>query len=195
MDILKAKRETRKLLQLRREAETGRDTRSAAIASFVRAQDWYTSASSVCCYVSIGSEVDTRGLIDKALAENRRVIVPWCDENQLRLSMIRSRNELAPRTIGLLEPVDEVRRDTRRDVSPEDVDLFLVPGLGFSVTGDRIGYGKGYYDRLLGRDLSGIRCGLAFQCQILDELPTDSSDVRMDLIVSETGLVYSRFPA
>jgi 5-formyltetrahydrofolate cyclo-ligase len=194
MEILKRKKEIRRLLRIRRDTETDREPKSVKIAACVREQPWYASASSVCCYVSIDSEVGTHALIDQALAESKQVSVPWCDGNQLRLAGILSRDELAPGTIGLLEPVVSVRADPLREVLPGSVGLFLVPGLGFSLAGERIGYGKGYYDRLLA-DVktgikTGIKCGLAFQCQILEDLPTHEFDVRMHFIVTEAGLVY-----
>lgn len=190
MEILNRKKKIRRLLRIRRDAEPDREAKSVKITGWVREQPWYVAAGSVCSYVSIDSEVGTRSLIDQALAESKQVSVPWCDGNQLRLASILSRDELAPGTIGLLEPVQSVRADPRREVLAGSVGLFLVPGLGFSLTGERIGYGKGYYDRLLAEVKTGIKCGLAFQCQIVEDLPTHEFDVRMHFVVTEAGLVY-----
>jgi 5-formyltetrahydrofolate cyclo-ligase len=150
------------------------------------------SADPVSCYVSFQAEVETHTLIRRLLEEGRRVCVPWCDKDDLRLTRIESLEELKPRTIGLLEPGPELRQDATRTIDPNDVAVFLVPGLAFTREGDRIGYGRGYYDRMLATVVSGITAGLAFDAQIVDAMPITALDVRLDYVVTEERVYTAR---
>ena len=83
---------------------------------------------------------------------------------------------------GILEPVKIIEK------SPNKIDLIIVPGIGFDKRGNRLGHGKGYYDKLL-RKLKTIKIGLAFELQIVDQIPTDENDVPVDLIITEERII------
>ncbi len=179
----------RRELAAAREALAGRDARSEAIARRLAELPPYRAARAVSSYVGVGTEVSTTGLIRTALATGAAVSVPWRLGDRLLLARITTLDELQPASLGLLEPSMAVRSDPRRMVPPESVDLILVPGLGFDRAGGRLGHGKGYYDRLLreaGRD--PLRVGLAFECQMVAELPVTPIDEPMDLVVTEAAV-------
>jgi 5-formyltetrahydrofolate cyclo-ligase len=73
----------------------------------------------------------------------------------------------------------------------DDIDIILLPMLGFDRQGGRIGYGAGYYDRFLAQRRYLKKIGIAFACQEMDRVPTDENDIRMDCIVTEQGVVYA----
>ena len=102
------------------------------------------------------------------------------------MALIQSIDELVPASFGLLEPVPSVVADPERRCVPADVDLFLVPGLAFDREGGRIGYGKGYYDRLLGAARPGaVFLAVAFEGQRVEHVPMLAHDVPVHLVMTE----------
>ncbi len=86
-------------------------------------------------------------------------------------------------TLGFQEPVEGITMPT------EDLDGFLVPGLAFSKKGQRIGRGKGFYDRTL-KDIPGLKVGVCYSYQLFAELPTEVHDIKMDVMVSDKGITW-----
>jgi len=148
----------------------------------------FRNATVVLSYTSFGTEVNTHGCIRMLLADDaKQVLVPVVgsrDERTLVLSELHAWNELSTGAYGILEPREEhVRRR-----SPGDVDLALIPGLAFDRRGTRIGYGGGYYDVLL-QHLEGSTVALAYAFQVVETLPEEQHDVRVDAVVTENGVV------
>ena len=139
--------------------------------------------------LSFGAEIDSWRLIDRLLAAGRPVYVPRVDRGDVRLHLHRYPCELQTLSFGLRQP-----RRGSPSLAPEAVDdtlgAVLVLGLGFDRRGYRLGYGGGYFDRFLsGRRLPAI--GLAYDVQIVDELPKEPHDVPMTAVVTETQ-IYRR---
>jgi 5-formyltetrahydrofolate cyclo-ligase len=109
--------------------------------------------------------------------------------DEVQLFRLEAISELVPGTFGILEPTAELRELPPRQVLPSQIDLALVPGVVFDRQGNRLGYGRGFYDRLL-RQLPRevLRVGLAFECQVVEELPVEPHDERMDWLVTEAGV-------
>lgn len=150
----------------------------------------FAHAHSVLAYVSRRHELDTHPIIQRLLQHGRRVYVPHFDEatRQYAVSELRDfHGELAVGKYEILEP----RPEAVRRAHPNIVDVFLVPGLAFDRTGNRLGRGKGYFDRLL-HEVRGVKIGLAHDFQLLDEVPADAHDVHMNLIVTETRIVHCK---
>jgi 5-formyltetrahydrofolate cyclo-ligase len=143
----------------------------------------------VMAYTSKEKEVNTVPLITALLERKNPVIVPIIvkEDVSLRLSYLRDLATLVPSTFGVPEPIG-----SEIPARGEDVDTIILPMLGFDRTGARIGYGAGYYDRFLEKYPSLHKIGIAFACQEIESLPLDTTDVRMDHIVTEDGVVYSR---
>jgi len=146
----------------------------------------YVSARTVMLYVHLPDEVHTTHLLADAARRGKRVVVPYCEGERLGLFRMESLDELAPGAFGVLEPKPELRGDPARDVSPEQLDLIVVPGVAFDSRGGRLGRGKAYYDGLLSRagpDTALV--AVAFECQMVDEVPMQAHDVSMQRIVTE----------
>lgn len=128
----------------------------------------------MCCYVSLPDEVETWRLIEYMLEHGKHVVVPRVSGARLQLAEVRDpARDLAPGAFGVWEP----RRGTRRTVPLRDLDLVLVPGLAFDRAGNRLGRGRGYFDRLLARAPRSLHTiGLCFRFQLLDRLPTNAHD-------------------
>jgi 5-formyltetrahydrofolate cyclo-ligase len=141
----------------------------------------------VMAYTSKEKEVNTVPIITALLGRKNPVIVPIIvkEDVSLRLSYLRDFAVLIPSTFGVPEPIgNEI------PARGEEVDTIILPMLGFDRKGGRIGYGAGYYDRFLEKHAGLRKIGIAFTCQEIDSLPLDETDVRMDYIITEEGIVY-----
>ena len=140
----------------------------------------------VMAYVSKTPEVDTRLLIDGLLARKTRVIVPIIEREtvSLRLSYLHDPSILVESTFQVPEPIgNEI------PARPDEVSVAIIPLLAFDRKGNRLGYGAGYYDRFLATHPTIKSIGVAFSCQEIPELPNEPTDVRMDMVVTETGVI------
>jgi 5-formyltetrahydrofolate cyclo-ligase len=141
----------------------------------------------VMVYTSKDKEVNTADLITTLIERGNPVVVPVIvkEDVSLRLSYLRSLSSLVPSTFGVPEPVgNEI------PATCGDIDLIILPMLGFDRTGRRIGYGAGYYDRFLAKNQKLRKIGIAFACQEYENLPADEHDITMDSIITEEGIVY-----
>lgn len=149
----------------------------------------YLSARTVMSYVSVGKEVETQQLLLRMQKEGKTVVIPWCEGKELRLFRWESFDELECGTLNILEPRAELRLRQDKRIAPDELDLILVPGLGFDRNGNRLGRGAGYYDRFLKTTPRRvIRIGLSFECQIVENIPMSANDEKVDLVVTECGI-------
>jgi len=156
---------------------------SARIHRRLFALDVFRRARAVAFFVATRSEVRTLPMIQEALASGRRVVVPRTilEDRSLRLKEIRHPDaDLAPGTLGILEPAAGAP-----EVPVSEVDLFIVPGAVWDRRGYRIGYGGGFYDRLLVQSPDTPRVGLAFELQVVNRLPEQAHDTPVDWLVTE----------
>lgn len=148
---------------------------------------FYKNAKTIFTYVSVKNEVDTFLLILKAFEDNKKIAVPKTYNNGImKFYYIQSIEDLKVSRFGLLEPIN-----TDDEAIPEETTLFLVPGVVFDYSGNRIGYGAGYYDKYLNKLSYVTKIGLAFDNQVLEDIPSDEYDVKMNLIITEQ-LEYPR---
>jgi 5-formyltetrahydrofolate cyclo-ligase len=186
MRLAATKQELRNQLRAQLAALTPAEVRarSAAIWERLSVLPEFAGAVRLLVYVSRGAEVDTHGLIRQLLALGRQVCVPWFDPRRQRYIASAVHDfgaELAAGRFGILEP----RAEAVRPVAGDQIEAVLVPGLAFDGTGNRLGRGMGYFDSLL-RETRGKKIALAYEFQVLSEVPAEAHDVRVDFIVTET---------
>jgi len=142
---------------------------------------WH-AARSILAFVPMATEPDIRPVLLEALGAGRELAFPRFEATAgvYELCRVGLWDELVPGRFGVMEPDAGCPIILRNQL-----DLILVPGIGFSINGDRLGRGKGYYDRLLS-GVSGFRCGVAFDCQIVTSLPVEPHDVRLNGILTPT---------
>jgi 5-formyltetrahydrofolate cyclo-ligase len=142
----------------------------------------------VMTYSAKELEVNTAPLVGALLAAGNRVIVPIIvrADVSLRLSYLEDPSVLVVSTFGVPEPIG-----SEIPARAEEVETIILPMLGFDRKGGRLGYGAGYYDRFLARNPRIRRIGIAFSCQEAEEIPCDETDVHMNLVITEDGVVYS----
>jgi 5-formyltetrahydrofolate cyclo-ligase len=127
------------------------------------------------------------GDVEKDFADR----LPYCELEEIVPFRILSFDELeVSGTLKILEPKLTIRQDATRAVLPEDIDVVLVPGLAFDQSGNRLGRGKGYYDRFLRRLLPGtVTIGLALEAMIRDTIPHDGDDYPVNMVVTESRVI------
>jgi 5-formyltetrahydrofolate cyclo-ligase len=160
---------------------------STTLTSHLTALAQWKNSSHICTFVgSKPGEVDTLELIRIALAEGKEICVPVVDPHSLELALapLSDPASLTPGHFGILEPSGAPHFAPGQP----DWDLALVPGLAFGRDGSRLGFGKGYYDRLLSVR-STPRIALAFGFQVLASVPVLPHDVPVDWIVTEDEVV------
>ncbi|MBC7081804.1 MAG: 5-formyltetrahydrofolate cyclo-ligase [Thermoplasmatales archaeon] len=140
----------------------------------------FSKASKLASYISFGSEVYTHGLI-REYSKKKEFFVPFIKDGDIFLSRISSWEELEGGIYGILQPKEP-------KVENGNLDIIIVPGIAFDENGNRIGYGKGYFDRLL-KKFSSIKVALAFDFQVLKNIPNQEHDVKMDIIVTEKRII------
>lgn len=164
--------------------------RSAAVCRYVALMAEMTSAEWVMGYVSFATEVRTHELLRSLLTEGRHVCVPSFDpvgQRYICSELKQFDGDLKEGSLGILEP----RHGAVRPVHPEKLDAWLVPGLAFDEHGNRVGRGMGYFDRLL-CGARGVKIGLAYDFQLLTQIPAEPHDIRLDYVVTETKVVHCK---
>lgn len=138
----------------------------------------YKSATKVFVYINDSREIETDRIIENALLEGKQVFVPYVTSPTDMLAVkVDSNTKYAINKYGIKEPIIG---DTT--VVDNQFDLVICPLVGCTTKGDRLGHGKGYYDRFLSKN-NCYKIGLAFAVQVVDDLPTQSTDVLLDRII------------
>lgn len=148
----------------------------------------YKNSRVVFIYMDFKNEVITSFLIKQMLSEKKRVVIPYTDTINTVIipSELKSMEEdLALSKFGYYEPMFE----KIVPVNPKEFDLVVVPGVVFDKNLNRVGFGKGYYDRILNRirpDAQAV--AIAYEFQVLDEVPCEEHDIKMDMLITEENI-------
>lgn len=151
---------------------------SVAVCMRMAQSSEFINADTVLVYSAKKGECDPRLLAEIACGMGKRVAYPRCEGNELGL-YIAEAEQLIPGAYGIQEPDETCQR-----VDIAEVDFAVIPGVAFDKQGGRLGRGKGYYDRLL-KDAKAVKAGLCFNEQLVEQVPMESHDGRMDMIVAE----------
>ncbi|OQB14592.1 MAG: putative 5-formyltetrahydrofolate cyclo-ligase [Firmicutes bacterium ADurb.Bin193] len=171
----------RKILNLRNESDRCfRERADEQIFKSLVSDPNIKKAKTVMTYVSMGSEPDTHRLINRLLAEGKNVCVPVVAGRELDISYISSMDDLESGSYEILEP----KKTAFRRCEPEDIDVFIVPAVAFDKNNHRIGYGAGFYDRLL-PGTRGIKIGVCYSFCMVDNVCPEPHDRRVDYIITD----------
>lgn len=141
------------------------------------------NANIVFAYISYATEVFTHDVLKKLLADGKKVVVPKILSSKKMVSQyFVSWDDLEPGTLGILTPKNG-------EITHETVDVAITPGLGFTEQGHRIGFGAGYYDRWFATHDVRLKVAIAFETQIVEALPTEETDIPVDLILTEERII------
>ncbi len=146
----------------------------------------YLAAEAVALYSPLGNEVDTSEMRRVALEACKRLYFPKVADGGSRVVRLRSETELVPGRYGILEPAGN---EPLPDGGHGGLVVF-VPGVAFDFSGNRLGRGTGWYDRLLGGlDVRVPRIALAYEFQVLEEVPAEPGDLPVHMIVTEKRVI------
>src|SRR5262245_4885318 len=166
--------------------DAARHAKSLAACSLVSASPEFQSARVVMLYLSMPLEVDTSQLALRAWQAGKAMVGPNVSREQRRILPCK----ISSLTTGLTTTGQGMREPMSGSPFPTDlIDLVIVPGLGFTNNGYRIGRGMGFYDRFLAQsDFIGVSCGLAFEEQIMPDLPVLDHDVPLSMLATDQGI-------
>lgn len=158
--------------------------------------DLFKQANCVALYCATGNEVQTTDLLE-AWHLKRQFVLPVIAGETMYFYPYTGKENLKKNTFGIWEPVSGDQKTTMSDrmksvycdtIPPESIDLFVVPGIAFDYDGNRLGRGKGYYDRYLS-SIDKPTIGICYDFQLVEHLPCESYDKKMTIVISETVII------
>lgn len=183
------KKELRQRLRQAVEAVSPEDlhTRSIRACNLLVHTPEYQRSEIIMVFLSLPNEVDTTPLVLHAWRNRKRVLAPKVSWEQRRMLPIEIRSlsddDVAHSAMGIREPAQGM------PIPVAIIDIVIVPGLGFDLNGNRIGRGRGFYDRFLAHpDWHGIACGLALEDQVAPEVPVSEHDMQVDMLVTDEAV-------
>jgi 5-formyltetrahydrofolate cyclo-ligase len=145
------------------------------------------AARTVALYAGLGSELDPAPLAAALAGRGVALAYPRVVAGDRRLAFHRIATDdatgLRPGSFGIREP-----DSTAPTVPLGDIDLFVLPGIGFDRRGGRLGWGRGHYDATLALVPTALRVGYGYGCQLVDEIPVDELDLPLDILITEDGI-------
>jgi 5-formyltetrahydrofolate cyclo-ligase len=187
----RSKKIIRKNIQKARDSLSGktRSSGSLSIAEKFMGLDHYKHSKEILAYFPFRSEIDTTIIIRRALKQGKKIILPRVSGKKLDLYYINNlTTDLCPGSFDIMEPIP-----AKCKASPyRTIDLILVPGVGFDRNFNRLGYGGGFYDKLLEKlPVKTPRIALAFNLQIIESIPAMAHDLKVDIIITEKEIFAS----
>lgn len=156
--------------------------RSVEVLSVLEITGVFQDAKTILIYNSLQDEVQTADFIEK-WDSTKDFYLPVIEKDEIVFRKYTSSIEYKQSSIGVMEPVGE------NFMNYNKVDLIIIPGVAFDRKKNRMGRGKGYYDRFLSK-MKAPKMGICFEFQLFDDIPNDENDVKMDYIVSENELIW-----
>ncbi len=184
-DVLDLKKALRARIRASLKELSAAERAAASVQACARLpqQEIWQSARSILFYAPLPDELDIRPLWDAALAQFKIVALPrYANETGAYVACCVGAlyASLVPGRFGIMEPKDDAL------IFPlNQLDLVLAPGVGFDLTGRRLGRGKGFYDRLL-REVTGTKCGIGFDQQVVKEIPVEVHDIHLNCMLTPT---------
>lgn len=144
----------------------------------LEAQPAFKEAHTILLYHSMKDEVHTHSFIEK-WSKQKTIILPVVVGDMLELRHFTGSEDLKPGSYGIAEPTGKLFNDYTA------VDIAVIPGVAFDLSGHRLGHGKGYYDKLLPKLSTAVKAGICFPFQLVEEVPTEPFDIPMDIIITK----------
>ncbi len=164
-----------------------RSEHSQIVLDRIESLDYFKDSHTILLYHALWDEVQTASFIEK-WHPFKRIILPIVEEDHLLLRRFHP-DKMKTGAFSILEPADGP------DIAPEEIELAIIPGVAFDRQGNRLGRGKGFYDRLL-PFVNAPKVGIAFSYQLINEIPTDPYDKPVDWVITDTEVIdISRDPA
>jgi len=160
--------------------------RSRLAAARLFGEPEYRRAEVIMVYLALPQEADTTNIVLQAWQDHKRILAPQVSWESRQMIPVEIRNldaDVASNEMGFREPVRGL------PFPIELIDLVVVPGLGFDPAGNRLGRGRGFYDRFLSRpEFKGVSCGFAIEDQLVESIPAGPQDVRVNMLVTDAAV-------
>ena len=180
------KNEIRKLNKLLRKEMPKQDVKSKSrkASDVFLVSDIYKECKILMMYMPLGNETDTSIIMKTALSDNKKIVLPVTDgeTGEITTYYADSDTEFQIGAYCIREP------ENSKEARLEDIDVIVVPGIAFDMTGARVGFGKGCYDRLL-KNTNAIKVGYCYDFQVSKTIPKEDHDILMDYIVTNNGMI------
>lgn len=192
---METKREIRKrILALRDQlSDVERMEKSVSIVDTLLGLEEYEQADRILSFVSYQSEVELDAFLIRCFQDGKQVFVPLVCGDEMRFFEITSMQDLNIGYKGILEPAFDEEKEYLLSQDDESAgrDLMIMPGAAFDTKGNRIGYGKGFYDKFLSKGFDGTKLAVAYELQIVPEnsFEAEETDIRPDQIITEKGIM------
>lgn len=174
-----------KILNMRRSLTSKYiEDESAKIYEYLTESGMLKDAKSVLCYSDFDGEVKTAMLTGWMMFQGIKVSLPCMHEKTLHAADIKSAG-LELSNFGIAQP----KFADAAMIGPAELDVIIVPGIAFDRAKNRIGFGRGYYDEFLKHATNAKKIAVAYDFQIVDSIPAEAHDVRMDMIVTPDGII------
>ena len=179
MSVSIEKAALRKHLLEKRDATSAelRDIASEKIHENLKKNSSFINAQNIACYFPIGSEVNTHNIMLDTLEQGKNLLLPKIIDDNIEFYIVSNLEKLEKGRFEIMEPKDSCERTKK-------IDCVLIPTVGVSKSGVRLGYGHGYYDRFLS-STDAMKISLTYSKQIVKSIPSDSHDIKIDWIVTE----------
>lgn len=186
-NIVASKKELRRIISARKKKYTCGELRSMSpfILHKLEELQIFKESSVILLYHSLPDEVDTHSFIEK-WSSHKTILLPVIEENTIKLRYFLSVREMSTGKFSIREPAGEICTDYAV------IDLAIIPGVGFDRELNRLGRGKGYYDRLL-QSVQCPKVGICFDFQLMEKIPVDNTDISMDLVITENECFNKHF--
>ena len=142
--------------------------------------EWFKNSNTIMSYISIKNEIDLQEINETIIKLGKTLVLPVIDNNGENMKSVKvdTLENLKEKKFGVMEP------DFGEEIKYNEIDLVIVPGVAFDINGNRIGFGKGYYDRFL-RGYNGKTIVLAYDFQVLESIETEEHDEKVEEIITE----------
>ncbi len=179
MSVSIEKAALRKHLLEKRDATSAelRGIASEKIHENLKRNSSFSNAQNIACYFPIGSEVNTYDIMLDILKQGKNLLLPRIADNNIQFYIVSNLEKLERGSFEIMEPKDSCEKAKK-------IDCVLVPTVGVSKLGIRLGYGHGYYDRFLSTT-DAVKISLTYSKQIVKSIPSDSHDIKIDWIITE----------
>jgi len=173
----------KKYLEIRKNINNKELKSSVIFNQIINAKE-YQNAKVIAMYKNLKSEVSTDALIDYSLNVGKIIALPRVTNDSLSFYKITNDSKLIKSNFGVQEPIS----NDNDYIYPDNIDLIIIPGVCFDKNKNRLGFGKGYYDKYL-ENTKIKRIGICFTEQLVDEIPITENDIKMDLIITDKEII------
>ena len=165
-----------------------RKKRSKIIAEKFFNTAYYINSNNILIYYPFRSEIEVTIIIRQALKNKKNIILPRVHNQELKLFYVDNlKKQLERGAHGIMEPTTNLCRPAKIS----DIDLVIIPGVVFDKNLNRLGYGGGFYDRLLPLIPAGVKkIALCFDIQVVDSIPVSEHDIKVDLLITDTSIYH-----